>query len=51
MNAPLALDDRQAEAVRPVAPGVEEVLNQVQADCQAAPEQYLADTVVPFGGE
>lgn len=51
MNAPLSLDERQPEVACPAAPGVEEVLSQIQADCQTAPERYLADTVVPFGGE
>lgn len=51
MNAPSSLDNCQPEVVAPNAPGVEEILDQIQEDCQSAPERYLADTVVPFGGE
>jgi hypothetical protein len=51
MNSPLSLDDYQSEAACPAGPSVEELVNQVQEDCQTLPERYLADTVAPFGGE
>jgi hypothetical protein len=51
MSSPLPLDDYQSEAACPAGPSVEEIVNQIQEDCQTLPERYLADTVAPFGGE
>lgn len=51
MNAPFALEDRHVETEAAASPAVNELLNQVHEDCQTAPEQYLSDSLVPFGGE
>jgi hypothetical protein len=33
------------------SPAVQEALAEIGTDSQARPDQYLADTVVPHGGE
>jgi hypothetical protein len=51
LKTPTAPEAATPVVARPEAPSLDQVLSAIAVDAKAAPEAYLRETEVPYGGE